>query len=222
MSPRPQTTRSLLDYLPAIYQGSTTTRRFLSAFDAILFGISEAHDSKLADRSLQDLIDGIAGLFDPDETRDDFLPWLAQWVAITDLASIPEERRRNVIRNIIPLYAFRGTKAYVEKVIELYTGVVATVEENDLPGLRVGETATIGSNTRLGKDTFYFRVMLDLAALPDAERQLAELLALHHAIVTASKPAHTHFRLEHNVTGKPRGFVIGRRSTLGVDTLLWH
>ena len=44
------------------------------------------------------------------QRRDAFLPWLAQWVALSGAASLPIERQRRLIGRIVPLYASRGTR----------------------------------------------------------------------------------------------------------------
>lgn len=215
----------LLDYLPPIYQGSEEIGSFLAAFETTLF---EPVTSELAEtkeptfqKSLERLIDEIPALFDPEEVTPEFLPWLAQWAAVSASESIPEFRRRQLIQKMIPLYGIRGTKAYIEQTLALYTGLKAVVEEEDLPGMRVGVLATVGQDTRLGQDPFQFRVFLDFSSVPDRREQLPELLKLADLVVNLGKPAHTHFRLVHNVPEEEKGLVISVRSTVGIDTLLW-
>jgi phage tail-like protein len=178
-------------------------------------------DQQRRQLSLGQLIDRIPTLFDPDETEPEFLPWLAQWAALSLHEGIPESRYRLLIGRMIPLYAIRGTRAYVEETLALYTGAKATVDEEDLPGMRVGVRATVGLDTRLGQDPFQFRVALDLTATPGARDRLPELLDFVNVVVNLAKPAHTHFRLTHNLQDEGRGLVIFVRSTVGVDTLLW-
>jgi phage tail-like protein len=233
----------LIDYLPAIYHRSAQIGAFLAEFDAILFDPEMETEAPAEDalagpersgtlatrgadrlsrgRSLEQLIRGIAVLFDPDEAEPEFLPWLAQWAALSLHEGIPESRYRLLIGKMIPLYGIRGTKAYVEQTLALYTGVNAVVEEEDLPGLKVGVRATVGIDTRLGQDPFQFRVALDLSSVAGARERLGELLDFVDAIVNLSKPAHTHFRLTHNLPAEEKGLVIFVRSTVGIDTFLW-
>jgi phage tail-like protein len=207
----------LLDYLPAIYQRSAQIGTFLAAFEAVLFG----PDPPGARKSLHGLINDIPDLFDPAEAVPEFLPWLAQWAALTAHEAIPESRSRRLIASMIPLYGIRGTKAYVERTLALYMGVNAVVEEEDLPGLQMGTRSTVGHDTRLGEDPFQFRVELDLLSAPDAQQRLQETLAFASLVVNLAKPAHTRFRLTHNLAEEERGLVISYRSTVGIDTLLW-
>jgi phage tail-like protein len=216
----------LLDYLPAIYQRSDECGRFLAAFEGTLFGKGSAEwaDDGLpaTTTGLEPLIDGIPALFDPELTLPEFLPWLAQWASVTPHEGIPESRRRQLIAKLIPLYAIRGTKAYVEKTLWLYLGVKAVVEEEDLPGMRVGVQSTVGQDSRLGADPFQFHVFLDLLAGPLDRSELPGLLELAHHVVNLAKPAHTRFRLTHNAVGREEGMVISVHSTVGIDTYLWH
>jgi phage tail-like protein len=220
MTPAPGIRRRLIDYLPAICRRSPDLAGFLGAFDAVLFGPEPGEEAEGTPWSLERLVGGIPSLFDPEETREEFLPWLAQWAAVSAFETVPQARRREVIRRMIPLYGIRGTGAYVEQVLRLYTGVHSEVEEEDLPGMRVGLASTVGQDTRLGPDPFRFHVRLDLASVPGAKERLSELMELSGAVVNLAKPAHTHFRLSHNLAEEPRGLVIYYRSTLGVDTLL--
>jgi hypothetical protein len=149
------------------------------------------------------------------------LPWLAQWAALSWHEGIPESRYRLLIGKMIPLYAIRGTKAYVEQTLALYTGVNAVVDEEDLPGMQLGFRATVGLDSRLGEDPFQFRVALDLSAERAVRDRLPELLDFVNVVVNLAKPAHTHFRLTHNLPAEEKGLVIFIRSTIGVNTLLW-
>lgn len=196
--------------------------------DSVLAGLEQAETAALAEArwlarqdSLHELIERIPAIFDPDEADPDFLPWLSQWAALSLHEGIPESRYRLLIGKMITLYSMRGTRTYVEQVLALYTGANAVVEEEDLPGMKLGFRATVGLDTRLGQDPFQFRVSLDLSRVYGARERLSELLDFVKVIVNLSKPAHTHFRLTHNLPAEGKGLVIFVRSTLGVDTLLW-
>ena len=215
----------LLDYLPAIYQRAAQTGTFLSAFESTLFGSGSGEESdagRPAQKSLQRLIEDIPALFDPEEAPSEFLPWLAQWAAVTLHEGIPESRRRRLIYQMIPLYSIRGTKAYLTRVLQLYTGAKAAIEEDDLPGMQVGIRSTVGHDSRLGQDPFQFHVFLDLLSVPDAHGHLPGVLELANMVINMAKPAHTHYKLVHNLKGADRGLVINVRSTVGINTLLWH
>src|SRR5262245_50197252 len=164
--------RRLVDYLPAVYRRSEQLEDFLWAFETILFRAQEEKEDGGNDqeglKSLEQRIDEIPSLFDPDprkidgkpdpeKTPEEFLPWLAQWAALMLYQGTPESRCRRLIAEMIPLYRKRGTREYVEEVLRLYTGGEAVVEEEDLPGIEVGVRSTVGRDTRLGEDPFRFR-----------------------------------------------------------------
>ena len=215
----------LMDYLPAIYRQSEKLAGFLSAFESMLF---DAEAGKVADKeapeshnTLQQHIDEIPLLFDPEESPSEFLPWLAQWVVLTIHEGIPESQRRQLIAKMIPLYRIRGTRAYLRKVLQLYTAAKPVVQEEDLPGMQVGIRSTVGHDARLGEDPFRFRVHMTFSSVPESRERRLQLLELTHTIVGLSKPAHTHYRLTHNLVEEGLGLVIYVRSTVGIDTLLW-
>jgi phage tail-like protein len=202
----------LLELLPAIYRRSPDLGAFLAVFEAELFGPTgiEAH------------IDRIPQELDPYEADEEFLPWLAQWAAVT-LFHEARDRQR-VIAAMIRLYDIRGTREYVKQSLELYVDGAVTVDERDLPGMAVGRHARsrVGHGTRLGEDTFGFSVRVDFPQVPRDRQQRLRLIDLACRVIDLAKPAYTHYQFSHNLFDEERGFTIGVRSTIGVDTLLEH
>jgi phage tail-like protein len=216
----------LADYLPAVYRRSEQLEDFLWAFETTLFrtpGKKEERGREDQERpkSLERRIDEIPSLFDPKDTPEEFLPWLAQWAALTMYQGTSESKCRRLIAEMIPLYRKRGTREYVEEVLQLYIDGKAVVEEEDLPGLEVGVRSTVGRDTRLGEDPFRFRVQISFSPIPPSREERLRLVALVHTVVNLAKPAHTHYQLSHNLAEEPMGLVIFVRSTVGIDTLLW-
>jgi len=200
----PNSPGPLLNHLPAIYHTSEDLRTVLSVFEAVLFGMGEkGRTEERRQRSinenlpLEDAIANIASLFDALETPKEFVPWLAQWVALAHLDGLTEERQRQLLAEIVPLYAKRGTKKYLEELLKFFTpenaavvsrdqdlpgfivnckfsfgSIVCKVEiqDQDLPGLVVG-AAWIGLGSRLGPDRpFWFRVKITTpASVEDSE-----------------------------------------------------
>jgi phage tail-like protein len=213
----------LLDYLPAIYRRSEQIQAFLAPFQEILIGpdpeLAE-EQGRASDGSLQARIRNIPALFDPEQTSPEFLPWLAQWAVLSSHEGLSESRRRTLIKEIIPLYAIRGTKAYLERVLNLYTGALTQVEELDLPPMAVGVRSFIGQDTRLGEDPFQFRVSVMFRPVPATHEERQQMLELVHVVIGLAKPAHTHYQLVDNLTDENLGFVISFRSTVGIDSRL--
>lgn len=219
--------RTLIDLLPAVYRQSRDLGPFLAAFEAILFAPRDASGSADAagaeaqphGKSLEEQIGAIPSLIDPGETGEEFLDWLAQWAAVAQLAEARD--RRGLIAAMVPLYRIRGTRRYVERVLGFYVSGRATVEEEDLSGMAVGipGQADIGVGTRLGEDPFRFSVFIEFDPIPGTPQERSSLVALARKIIDLAKPAHSYYRLAHNLPDD-RGLVVSIRSALGVDTLL--
>ncbi|MDD5320648.1 MAG: phage tail protein [Methylococcales bacterium] len=205
----------LLRHLPEIYHhDSQDLRTLLTAFEEVLLG-NKGSDYE----GLEQIIANIPNLFDPapgivlsksilSRTPANFLPWLAQWVALGQLQQLPrtekedeevEEQYRNLIARIVPLYAIRGTKSYLKEILGMYFPEI-NVEINDeaLPSMKVGYSI-IGKDTRLGGDIpFYFYVKL---LFPAQESEHPQLLERVRAVIDLAKPAHTAYQLECDFAG---------------------
>ena len=222
----PTQVSSYLDYLPAIFQenagadGVTFLGRFLLAFESVLSGLRNGDPV-----GLEETIDGFATYLDPDQTPKDFLPWLANWVALTVWGDWDEAATRRFIDQVVSLYHQRGTRVGMEAMLRAYTGVTSaqdqhatTIEIDDLQApMQIGNPASsiVGVNMVLdGGRPFYFVVRLKLAianqTLLEHQRKLVR------AIIDQEKPAHTYYHLDISVPTMQVGFA----STVGVDTLL--
>lgn len=230
----------LLDYLPALYRegafgaGASESTRFLGlfllAFEKILLGRNDS--IKLDDRTnhplnreeeragyaqqgLEEKIARLHLLFDAYTTPKEFLPWLAGWAALSLLPGLSEQRQRRLIASIIPLYQIRGTKKYLEVLLELYIGAVPRIEDTGLPPMQVGKCSTVGEDTCLGGSPphfFWVTFAFPDASSPrlDSQRQLAR------RVIELAKPAHTHYELEIIFPQMQ----VGVHSKVGFDTVL--
>lgn len=178
-----QSAQRLLTWLPAIYHNDAFLGRYLWAFEQVLLGLEQN-------------IEGLARLFDPEQTPEDFLPWLSSWVAFTLRADLDVSRQRTFLANIVSLYRRRGTKENLVKLLTIFThgGVPTITEEPTLP--------------------HYFRITMRLP-LDAPEVQLRQS-AIAHALIDLEKPAHTYYDLDLLFPTMQ----IGVTSTIGVDTLL--
>src|SRR5262249_21165820 len=159
----------LLNYLPAIYHTSEDLRQLLAVFESVVFGVDgkergkeRIHQSICDVLRIVENIATIASLFDAYHTPKELVPWLAQWVALSHLSGLTEQRQRDLLAEIVPLYAQRGTQTYLEKLLEFFkpenTRIV--IEDRELHGFVVG-TARIGIDSRLGYDRpFWFIVRI--------------------------------------------------------------
>lgn len=199
-----QPASSYLQYLPAIFHEDPFVGRFLQAFEAVLSGPDVAGQP-----GLETLIGRLAGYFDPQTTPEEFLPWLAGWVALSLRADWDAATKRDFIREIVPLYRLRGTQAGLQRMLEIYTREAATVDDafDDPP--------------------HFFHVKLTLSDA-DADR-LRVKQEIARAIVDQEKPAHTFYALKVAVPamrlvslqlqaaegGRPPLLILGENTLLG-------
>jgi phage tail-like protein len=182
--------------LPAIYQEQEDLNGFLHPFEAIMLGgrVREADEPP----GLRETIQGLPELLDPFKTREEFLPWLASWVALTLRVDLPADCKRLLIAHASSLYAWRGTSRGLEALLSIVTGGgQATIKEPEIIALTVGVQAVIGSTTRLGRDLpFFFQVNLSLPGTVLTGRPLASIEKLVRDTIELGKPAHTYYNLE--------------------------
>jgi hypothetical protein len=74
----------------------------------------------IKDRALERQLARIHTYFDVFLTPDEFLPWLSEWVALTHKVGLAPKRQRDLVAMIVPLYAKRGTKGYLTKLLEFF------------------------------------------------------------------------------------------------------
>ena len=218
----------MLKYLPAIYR-ETDGRDveflpgFLVAFEKILLGRDDANAIPAGENllhryhgvsdplySLETTIAHIADLFDPQETWDEFLPWLASWAAFSLRADLKEQSQRDFISEIFRLYSRRGTKDNLVRLLTIFTIGAPVVEEDE-------------------SRAHYFHVTLSLLKEKAGEeildpQEIQRQVAIAYALIDLEKPAHTKYDLkaEHvsmRIGDDAATQKVGR-STIGKDTLL--
>lgn len=191
----------MIQYLPAIYQAEgdhSFLAHLLAAFETIL--LRNATGSGV--RSLEDVISDLARYFDPKRTETEFLPWLANWVALSLRADLSEARKREAIARIVPLYGKRGTKDGIKDLVELFTGGTITLIEPDDLELQIRDHSTIGRDTWLGgPPPHVFRARFtppheDSKDKEQRERQGKLQIEIARWAIEMAKPAHTWYTLE--------------------------
>ncbi|MBH24614.1 MAG: phage tail protein I [Myxococcales bacterium] len=180
--------RNLIRQMPAIYQkdqndGSNLLRDFLWVFQHIIDGIN-------------DTIDNIHDVFDPYETPEEFLPWLASWIAFTIDDNWPVEKKRHLIKKAMEFYRIRGTVKGLELWLELFTGVTPDILENEWPfqGFQIGVNSTIGIDSIILPPVNKAHCfVVDFPIDPDEVTD--ELIFRIHDVIQAQKPAHATYYL---------------------------
>jgi phage tail-like protein len=163
---------SYLAHLPAVFHTEPFIGRFLLAFEAVLSGLPKA-----ARPGLEETIDGLHAYFDPEKTDEEFLPWLASWVALSLRADWDTATKRAFIRQVVALYKLRGTKAGLQKMLEIYTGEKSVQIFDDFE-----------------RPAHFFQVLLTLTEADPLRMQQKQRIA--RAIIDQEKPAHTFYALQ--------------------------
>lgn len=112
---------SYLDYLPDVYRREDSKDRFLYRWLALF-------QSELGDVELE--LNDMHWRFDPNRASEDSLEWLASWVGF----ELPLGRKSDELRKLIlqahDLYAWRGTKYGLQRVLWVYAGIWPVVLES--------------------------------------------------------------------------------------------
>jgi len=120
-----------LQYLPAVYQEDPFLGQFLWPFELEL-------------TAFEDLLATIDRCFAPALTDADFLPWLANWVALALDEEWSDAKRRRLIDEAVELYRWRSTVQGLQRYLEIYTGLVPEIREWRWPGgMQIGVASQI-------------------------------------------------------------------------------
>jgi phage tail-like protein len=202
---------------------------FLAAFELLLLGrepekievqrdgpfLSPARRATPKFQSLEEKIANLPALFDAWRSPSEFLEWLAGWAALILKPELGELQKRELIANIIPLYRIRGTPQYVERLLEIFLGGKAHVDDRAYPGMQIATYSTVATDTYLGGSApHYFRVRIAVSAEERASIETRRRIA--HEVIEQAKPAHTYYDLDLET---PR-FQVGVHSRIGADTFL--
>lgn len=150
---------TFLPYLPAIYQ-TEFMGRFLAIFESIY-------------APLEWTVDQFDLFLHARTAPAGFLPWLGSWFAITFDRSWTVAMRREILCEAHHLYAMRGTKWALSRIIEIYTGERPKISEFTDP------------------DNPY----LFLVQMPVTVRELNPELVIR--LIDTHKPTHTTYKLQY-------------------------
>lgn len=131
-----------LAYLPAIFQQRTAAGQepYLGQFLRPFENAFQTFDAALFD---------LERYFTPAlTTADDFLPWLATWIALLVDEEWDEDQRRQLLSEAVELYRWRGTTRGLRRYLEIYTGLkpenIALREARWPSGMQIGVASRIG------------------------------------------------------------------------------
>lgn len=175
-------------YLPAILQEDDFIGQFLLAFEKILSGnYITSNQAQIIRKNIQnppgleEIIDNIHLYFNPQETPEEFLPWLASWIALSLRDDWELELKRAFIQQIVGLYRLRGTKKGLKEILNIYLK-----NSGFEPKVKIFDQFTNFPN--------YFQVQLTLNDRnPDKYWRQAKIA---QGIIDQEKPAHTFYSLK--------------------------
>ena len=180
--------RNMISFMPAIFQREDENGA--NPLRDLLWTVQHIFDD------IEDTIDHIHQYFDPYEAPEDFLPWLASWVAFTLDESWPLEKKRYLIKKAVDFYRIRGTVKGLKLFLKLFTGVEPEILENQWPfrGFQIGVDSTIGVDSIiLPPVNLAHCFIVDFPINPDELTD--ELIIKIHDIIRVQKPAHTTYFL---------------------------
>lgn len=204
---------SYLAHLPALFHEDAFAGRFLLAFERILSGLRppDPQDPARDQPGLEEIIDRFytyfapgPGVGDTERAPEEFLPWLASWVALSLREDWQPEEKRRFVSRIVSLYRKRGTKAGLEDILETYTGEEAVIYEFDQP-------------------VHYFQIEMTLREQgPEALRRKEKIA---RAIIDQEKPAQSFYALRilvptMQIINDPTkgGIIVGKTTLLGTTS----
>jgi phage tail-like protein len=147
----------LLNYLPGIYH-TPFMSNFMAMFESIWMPVEWT-------------IDNFDLFLSPNTAPEKFLPWLSAWHAIVFDASWSEEKRRLLLSEANDIYARRGTRWALSRLLEIYTGETPRILEFE-------------------KDMEPHTFKVILKGYPSLDKALVTRL------IDANKPTHTSYQLE--------------------------
>jgi phage tail-like protein len=176
-------------YLPAIYQELDFVGRFLKIFEQAFEPAANSMDALWA-------------YLDPMTAPEGILPFLAHWVGWSSQAYLPLHRQRDLIRNAMQIYRWRGTRRGLRFYLHLATGLPLddhlTREEEKHIGIsesfhrgfvlgeaRMGEDATLG-----GGQPYHFNVQIYVDELERVDERLVR------SVIEQEKPAFCTYELK--------------------------
>jgi phage tail-like protein len=179
-----------LKFLPEIYQRDDFTSRFLMLFESFWKPISRQIDTAYT-------------YFDPYLTPAEFLPWLGSWFGLVLEDDLPEERKRDLLAQIAPVFAKRGTKQALITFLKMYTGGEVSVTEYIDSNLVLQNTSHLGYQMALGHENrpnsfdVFLQVPKDAVPAGDDEKLRRQQYTRRvETLINMFKPAHTYFRLK--------------------------
>lgn len=137
--------QDLLRRLPNVFSEQQTTADFLGRYLSLMHGNIQELDQRASQRQV---------LVDPMAAPLAVLPWLSSLVGMELDQRWSEASQREILREAIWLFRFRGTVAGLKKFIQIYlrreVSIIEHYQVRGLGGAFVGESDALQANSILG------------------------------------------------------------------------
>lgn len=190
-----------LTYLPEVYQtgSSTFLERYLYLFQT-------------CNQQMEEQIEDISLYFNPEIADEAFLAFLGEWISLDDTYIWKEDQLRYLILNGMQLYQLRGTREYLERLLELYLGVKPYIIENfELKESKEDIQITNLIEKLYGDSPYQFTVVVNEDQVPTTKEYKTLL-----KIIDSAKPAH----MEANVVVLKPYLFLDKYTYLGMNSAL--
>jgi len=195
--------RSMLEYLPSIYQRHEPSRDFLTRYLSLFQTLLDE-----TERNIRRLTRSL----DPGGAGGPSLRWLLGWLGLSAEHYWTEEQLRRLLRFAPELHRLRGTRYAVEMLVEIYTGEKPIILEYD-------QVKPLKENEELGEvaERLYAADPHSFNVLVKSEHADTEMkrVTLNH-LIDSFKPAFSSFRL---IVLQPWVYM-DLHSYLGMNTVL--
>ena len=157
----PRDRSTWLKYLPSIYEDDEFLGRYLLIFESIMSPITW-------------VIDNFEEYLSPEMAPAEWVQWLASWFDVLLLPEVPEPRQREVLKQIGWLFLRRGTRAGLERLLELYFGVNVTITEpRDQPAHFIVNLPLSKSEVKLDRETVEYLIRSQTPAFASFDLQIS-------------------------------------------------
>lgn len=199
-------TDSIIKNLPSNYQRNKSLENYLMIFQHI----NNSFDMKM---------DNIHEIFNPLVTDRKFLFWLSSWFSLELGTDLSEYRYRRLIKDIVTLYHWRGTKHGLASILEVISGYKPDISEGNLESLRDNSDSVDFIFSEAGDDQASVGIHF-----PVSQQTLgANVVKTIYNIVDKEKPAHISCRITFapdSTVEKEKFFTIGGVDAIAEDSRL--
>lgn len=181
-----------LRHLPALYERDPLMSRFLMLFESFWGPID------MQSRNVSDYLD-------PMLMPLPLVRWMGERLDLEILEEWPESTQRRMLANAVALYRKRGTRAGLQRLLEIYSGGQVVINEHRADNFRLGKGARLGQGIALGagNQPFSFVVRMTLPPIAgdgldaaEIQRQRDIRVRRLKALIDAEKPAHVTYVLD--------------------------